>query len=265
MLSAGRAGLLFLPVPLLLALNVDLSAEVWLLLIAASGALASIIPTVRHLPTARIRFGLLRAMLKKHWIYAQWLILMVGVAMAQEQFVWIWVGALEGDKAVGGMRAGQYLLGLTHVIMMGMHNFVAVEAAKAYTAGGHGSLTRYLAQQTIVLGALVGGIILMLALFAETWMRLVFGEEFVPFASTMRWFCLIYTVVFVREVWVMYLRTMEATRAIFVAFAFSSLFALIGTYPAIKLGGIGGALGVILIAHTISLVLIMMAIAAARR
>jgi O-antigen/teichoic acid export membrane protein len=111
----------------------------------------------------------------------------------------------------------------------------------------------------------VGGLIICLALFAETWMRIVFGPDFVAHASTLRWFCLIYAVVFVREVWVIYLRSLEQTRPIFLAFAASSLFALIGTYPAIALGGVGGALLVLFAAHTISLVLIAVSIVEVRK
>jgi O-antigen/teichoic acid export membrane protein len=265
MLSIVRITLLFSAVPPLWFAGFDLSAEVWIGLIAVSATLAALPVTLRHLPTRSLRPSLFLPLLSKHWSYARWLLLMVAVSMGQEQFVWLWVGALEGNAAVGGMRAGQYLLGLTHVIMIGMHNFIALEAARAFSRGGHDGLRGYLGQQTLILGLLVGGLLVCLALFAETWMRLVFGPDFVRYAATLRWFCLIYAVVFVREVWAIYLRTLEETRAIFLAFAASSLFAIIATYPAIKFAGIGGALAVVLIAHTISLALIAAAIITLRR
>lgn len=241
----------------------QLNAAGWLGVLAVSAAVVSLPQTVAILG-GRSRISLLAALLDRHWTYARWLLLMVLFSLGQEQLIWVWVGLLQGDEAVGGMRAGYFLLGTTHVVLMGMHNFIAREAAEAFATGSHRGLSRYLARQTVMLGVLVGGLLAMLGLFAEFWMGLIFGGNYADNASTLRAYCVIYAVIFVREVWVIYLRTLELTRPIFVAFAISSAFAFVAAYPAIKFAGVPGALAIVLMSNFIALVFVLFAIRRAR-
>ncbi|MCB1511329.1 MAG: hypothetical protein KDJ36_10530 [Hyphomicrobiaceae bacterium] len=244
-------------------LGFELKAAGWLTLLALSAGVVSLHQSV-GLSLAPVRLALQRAVLRRHWTYARWLLLMVLISLGQEQLIWVWVGLLQGDEAVGGMRAGYFLLGTAHVVLLGMHNFIAREAAEAYSAGGHRGLAAYLVRQTAMLGLMVGSLLVVLALFAEFWMGLIFGGNYADNAGTLRAYCLIYAAIFVREVWVIYLRTLEMTRPIFMAFAISSTFAFIVGYPAILYAGVPGALAVVLTSHLIALAFVMIAIRKAR-
>ena len=59
-----------------------------------------------------------------------WLLPMTAVTFAQEQAVTLSLGFFLSDEAVGGLRAGQYLLGATHFIMMALENFLPTNAAR---------------------------------------------------------------------------------------------------------------------------------------
>ena len=102
---------------------------------------------------------------------------MVIVSMGQEQVVPLIMGATLGDEAVGGLRAGQYLLGITHFLMMAMENFIPRQASEHFTAGGHKALRNYLMRQTVLIGSATLALILALAIPAEFWMGRVFGAD----------------------------------------------------------------------------------------
>ncbi|MBU2581853.1 MAG: hypothetical protein KJ622_09065 [Alphaproteobacteria bacterium] len=233
-------------------------------LLAVASAVSVVIPLLRLLsryPDVRMR----RAVLNRHWKMSQWLVGMVSISIGQEQAIWLLLGGLLGDAAVGGARAGQHLLGITHFILLGMHNFVAREAAGAYAAGGHAALTRYLFERTWHLGLLTGALLLGLAVPAEFWLGLLLGDEYVRYADVLRLFAISYAAVFVREVWMMYLRTVDRSRGIFNAFALSSILAILAAAPAMLFAGIYGAVLVVISANVISLAYVLFEVRRSQR
>jgi len=225
-----------------------------LLAIASAASIAvPLVALLRHWPQWRMT----KAVFERHWHMSRWLVGMVGISIGQEQAIWLLIGGLLGDAAVGGARAGQHLLGVTHFILLGMHNFVAREAASAYAAGGHLALTRYLSRRSLQLGALTGSLLLLLAVPAEFWLGHLLGEDYVQYSNVLRLFALSYAAVFVREIWMMYLRTIDRSRGIFNAFALSSLLAIAAAVPAMMFAGIYGAVAVIIAANVVSLLYVL--------
>lgn len=239
------------------------AAALLTLLAIASGASVAV-PLVTLLwPWPAWRMS--KAVMVRHWQMSRWLVGMVGISIGQEQAIWLLIGGLLGDAAVGGARAGQHLLGVTHFILLGMHNFVAREAASAFAAGGHPALTRYLTRRSFQLGALTGGLLLLLAVPAEFWLGRLLGNDYAQYANVLRLFALSYAAVFVREVWMMYLRTIDRSRGIFNAFALSSLLAIAAAVPAMLFGGIYGAVMVIIAANVVSLIYVLREVRKAQR
>lgn len=203
---------------------------------------------------------LLRAVLARHWLTGRWLTLMIVVSMGQEQLVPIIVAFNLGDAAIGGLRAGQYLLGVTHFILMALANFVPQRAAQASAMGGPTQLGKYIAGETLALAVPTCGLIAVLGIFAEFWLAKLFGAEFVAYAAVLRIYCVSYVLIFIRELWIHYLRTIERTRATFEAFTLGSVVALLMIYPAIGSMGIEGAAAVILVANLVSTIYILGAV-----
>ncbi len=220
----------------------------------ALSAFISILPFIKKMMQARRTKKLMLQVIRRHWPIGSWYILMTIVSMGQDTFIWIIMKIMIGDQAVGGLRFGQILLGVTHFIMMAMENFVPKFAAVKYKEGGIRALKHYLVQQFWLFGFVTGSLILLIAIPAEFWLHYIFSPETVQYSGVLRLYALSYAFVFTRELWNVYLRTIEKTRYSFNAYVLSTIVSLIIVYPAIKYFGIQGGAAVFTIASLISMV-----------
>jgi O-antigen/teichoic acid export membrane protein len=223
-------------------------------------AAVAVVPFGIGLLRARVRPRLLHRVWHRHWLIARWLVLMILVATGQEQIIWIGVAVGLGDSAVGALRAGQYLLGITHFVMMAVENFLPRQAAEEHRIGGVAALKAYLVHQTVLLGCVTGLLILAVALPARFWLTTVFGPAFGDYAPLLWIYSVTYAVIFLRTIWVYYLRTIEDTRTLFRSFLVSSVIAVVCAWPAIALFGITGAASVVLGAHVVCMLCVMVAV-----
>lgn len=219
--------------------------------LGATGLLA-LWPLWTRLRGASLRSLMFRTVWGRHWPYARWLALMIVLTFGQEQAIALGLGAVLSDEAIGGLRAGQYLIGVTHFIWVTLENFVPGGAARAFTAGGVPALRSYLRDTTLMLGLVVWGFILLVSIPAEFSLRLAFGPGYEQFASILRIYALTYTIAFFREVWVFFFYATERTDVVFRAFSAGFLAAAVVFYPAIKLFGISGAALTALLANSVS-------------
>ena len=227
----------------------SVASVLWLL---ASSALLSSIPVVQALKDGRVRARLLGAIWTRHWPFARWLVLMTLLTFGHEQAIALGLGFVLSDEAVGGLRAGQYLLGMTHFITMSMDNFMPGGAARALSSGGEPALKSYLLRTFILFGLPTGLLIVGLFIFAGPVLQTVFGQGYDQFAPILRIFAIGYVCIFVRDVCSHYFRAKERTDLIFRAFVASTVVSLVLIYPLIAWGGVTGAALVILAAHLTS-------------
>lgn len=234
--------------------RIDVTTALWAL--AISG-LAALVPLWLHLRGARIRQPILRTVWSRHWPFAHWLALMLMLTFGQDQAIALGLGAALSDQAIGGLRAGQYLIGVTHFIWVALENFVPGGASRAFAAGGIDHLQAYLRRTTRILGVVVWGFILLVSLPAETSLRLAFGTGYEQFAPILRLYGLTYAIAFFREVWVFFFYATQRTDVIFRAFALGFVVAMLAVYPAIKVLGTTGAALTVLLANTASTAYVM--------
>ncbi|MEZ5851754.1 MAG: hypothetical protein R3D68_14010 [Hyphomicrobiaceae bacterium] len=251
LMDAGRYGLFVAAMVYLWSTGARLDVVVTLLALAATGLLA-LVPALLNIRGARLPRRLLRTVWGRHWPFAQWLALMLLLIFGQEQAIALGLGATLGDEAIGGLRAGQYLIGTTHFIWVALENFVPTSAARAHANGGIPALTALLQRTTLLFGALVWGVILLVSLPAELSLRLAFGPGYEHFAPILRIYALIYAIAFSREVWVFFFYATERTAVIFRAFSAGFVVAAIVFVPAIQNFGILGAALTVLAANVTS-------------
>ena len=201
----------------------------------------------------RLRWRLMSKVITRHWPIARWLVLMVIASAGQDQLVPLAITLLLGDAALGGLRAGQYLVGSTHFILMGMGNFVPQRAAEAYVVGASEGLRKYLIKETIVFGVPTVLLLLIIGVWAEFWLGHLFGPEYVIYSPILRIYCLTYFAIYLRDILIYYLRSIERTRATFDASAISSLVTIVLVYPLVWYAGLLGAALVVLAANITSL------------
>lgn len=235
----------------------DVAVTLWVL--AATGLLA-LVPAYLTVRGARLPRRLLQSVWGRHWPFAQWLALMLLLIFGQEQAIALGLGATLGDEAIGGLRAGQYLIGTTHFIWVALENFVPTSATRVHAAGGIPALTALLKRTTLLFGALVWGVILLVSVPAELSLRLAFGPGYEHFAPILRIYGLIYAIAFSREVWVYFFHATDRTAVIFRAFSAGFLVAAIVFLPAIKNFGVLGAALTVLAANITSTAYVMISV-----
>lgn len=229
-----------------------ITVEVVLAALAASALLVCLPFTLRvGFRGADVR--LLRTIWGRHWSFARWLLPMTLITFLQEQAITLSLGFYLSDEAVGGLRAGQYLLGITHFITMGMDNFLPGGAARAYDAGGTAALRRYLFSRYLLLGIPIGLLILGLAFNAEASLRLAFGESYQRFAPLLHISSVSYVCLYTRDMASQYFRAIERTDVIFRSFVIGAVIAAIFAVPALRMLGATGAALLILMTNVTSM------------
>jgi O-antigen/teichoic acid export membrane protein len=234
------------------------SVEALLTALALSALVASI-PYMLRIGAGGVNRRLLRAIWRRHWPFARWLLPMSIVTFAQDQAVTLSLGFFLSDEAVGGLRAGQYLLGATHFIMMAMENFVPGGAARALSVGGHAELRRFLMSRLVIFGIPTGLLIVLLAWNAGAALRFVFGDGYERFAPLLNIFAVSYACVFVRDMWSQYFRAIERTDVIFRSFVVSCVIVAVLLVPALKVYGVTGAALLILATNLTSMIYVVTA------
>ena len=193
---------------------------------------------------------MMRALLARHWPISSWFLLLMFVSICQEQAIWTTVGIQVGDEAVGALRSGQYLLGITHILMLSLENFLPRTAAEEFRKGDARALGLYLIRQLSIVGGTSALLIAGIAYFADEIVFLVFGADFAEFGHLVRLFAVVYMIIIIRTVFMQYLRAVEHIRMIFISFCASSAIAIASIYPFLTTYGVEGAVYCMMLTQT---------------
>jgi O-antigen/teichoic acid export membrane protein len=177
-----------------------------------------------------------------HFTFSKWLI---GTALLQwfsGNFFIIVAAALMNEAAVGAIRIVQNVMGLTHVLFLAMENVVPVKAALHYKEGGLKQLKTYLIYVTGRAGVVVGGILLLLAIFRTYIIDFLYGAEYIEYSYLVVGFCLTYILIFVGHPLRFALLTLEITKPMFISYVLGAAFSLILAYPLVGRFGLVGVL-----------------------
>ena len=162
--------------------------------------------------------------LVRHFHFSKWLL---GTSVLQwlSGNYFIIVGAsILGTSAVGAIRMVQNIMGLCHILFLAMESIIPIEAAQKFHAEGEDGLTQYLIKMTKQLGLGFGLLLIVIALFSTPILSLVYGEVAVQFSFVVFAYVILYALVFVGHPLRFYLRTIEKTSPIFIAYVFGTIF-----------------------------------------
>ena len=122
------------------------------------------------------------------------------------------VGAgIVGVHAAGGVRAAETIVGPLNILFQALENVVPVVAARRYDTGGLSGLSSYLYRVTMWGTALLLPIVAAAALFSVPLMRIVYGEQYVIYATLVVWAAASVFLQFYLRVVFFFLRTVMAT------------------------------------------------------
>ncbi len=218
----------------------DITATLWV--IAALATLASLIflPAVGRMAW---RTEVARAVIVRHWHFGKWLLGTVVMRLTSSHFFLIVAGVMLGASAVGALYAARNLMGVTHILFQGLGNVMPIRAARLFQSGGPRALKAYVLRVMIYGEAATGAFAVVMFATPEFWLGLAFGDEYVGFGILLRWWAIIYMLIFLFQPLAAGLRAIEQTRPIFLATLLSSVFAVALAYPLIGLYGTTGAVG----------------------
>ena len=168
-------------------------------------------------------------------------------------FYYCWRSIL-GTTAVGAIRMVQNIMGLCHVLFLAMENVMPIEAARQFHLDGENALIKYLIKSTWKLGAGFLIVLLVLVFFAPQILNILYGKEAIQHSYIVFAYVLLYMFVFLGHPFRFFLRTIEQTRPIFIAYVVSSLFSLFFANVLLNLFEMNGLLFGLIATQFLSLV-----------
>jgi O-antigen/teichoic acid export membrane protein len=236
----GQIAILFW---LLLTVEMDAARTLWVI---AGTALASALLAAFFYGTVTWNGPYFRATLARHWTFSRWLLLSELMRWATGNFYMFVAGGLIGAAAVGAIRAAQNLVGLSHILLLGLENIVPAGAARQLSRNGKAAFLRYMKRVTVLGSLAIGGICLIAAAAPELWLELIYGKEYTGNGHLVRWWAVIYFVAFLADQLSFGLRTLEHTKSVFWAHLATAILSLVTVYPLIAyLGETGVMIGLL--------------------
>jgi len=192
-----------------------------------------------------------RSVTRRHGGFSKWLVLSRLTKWTSSQLFYIATGALLGAAAVGALRAARNLMGVTHILLMGLENIVPVRAAQHFQRGGVKALKEYLRRVSWIGGSVTAFVALAFAVAPGFWLDLFYGGSYAGYGYLIRWFAAVYILIFMELPLRAALRAIEQTQPIFSANLWASLFSLAAVYPLIHWFELYGVMAGLLITQVI--------------
>lgn len=202
------------------------SVETALLVIAVS-MLVAVGIGYRWLNLSSASKGNLKLVTVRHWASSKWLLGSTILQWLSGNYFLIVAATLLGPAVVGAIRAAQNLLGLTHILFQGLENVVPREASLRYHESGSLALRHYLTKVLLLLLTGTGLVAIAAAILAEPLLRLVYGHLDQSSVTAMMWYVPIYMLIAASLPLRAGLRSLEQTRAIFVAYVIGAIFSIL--------------------------------------
>jgi len=227
----------------------DSAKTLWV--IALMAAAAAVYATF-NIERVEIDAATIRTVTVRHWRFSKWLMASAVMQWATGNLFIITAGALLGASAVGALKAAQTLMGVTHILFMGLENIVPVRAARHFAEGGKKALYDYLKRVMLFGGGATAAVAAIAAIAPGFWLGLVFGDQYLGYGYLLRWWAVIYMLIFLGIPLRFGLHAIEHTRAVFWAYVWMALFSLLAAYPIVYSFGLSGVVAGFVLINIIS-------------
>lgn len=193
----------------------------------------------------------LQQTITRHWNMSKWLLPSALMHWTTAQAFIIMAGGVLGAATVGMLRAAMAVVGIVHIVYLGMENFAPIHAAQVFHRQGSRALRRYLKGLTWKAGSAVLLLLLIINLNATSITRLMFGTDYTELGPFLLAFSMIYFVALLNVILGVWALAIESTRVVFVSLAAMTAVTLVAAYPFVVFAGVAGALsGAFLIEFT---------------
>ena len=180
--------------------------------------------------------------LLSHWRVARWLLPSALMYWTTGQAFYIAAGAMLGTVVVGTLRAAQAIVGVVHILLMGMDNFAPAQASAIFHQQGGAALRRYLWSLTWKISMLVLPLFLLIYLNSGEIGRLMYGVEYHQLDLFLLGFSVCYFVALLNAILGVWALAIESTKAVFISLVAATMFTALAAYPLALLVGTGGVI-----------------------
>lgn len=213
-------------------------------------ALGSAIGLLVGLRSTGVRISPLRLIgtaTKQNWNYGRWLLMESAVSLASTR-LYIYFTALWVDlRAAGAFGAVQTLLNALNVLLLGTVNIVTPIARTRLVRDGYDEWKNWLFRVGIALSALTAALTMLLAVFAEPLLALLFRPEYAAYALLVPLLGVATILRSPNSMLAVAFRTAEKPEVGFTANATSAAVTLAAAYPMLQAWGLyGAAFGIVI-------------------
>ncbi|MFZ1085827.1 MAG: hypothetical protein WAN35_12760 [Terracidiphilus sp.] len=184
----------------------------------------------------------IKAITRRHWKFSRWLTGSSLLVWTSSNLFVLSAPIYYGAAAAGAMKAAQNLMAATHVWFQGLDNVVPVETARHLRAGGVPSMLVYTRSILLKWGGLTALFAVIMAVAPGFWLRLAYGPEVVQYGFVLRYYALLYVIVFLGGPLRAGLQALEFTKPIFWSYLAMTALAFAFAVPMAKGLGISGSL-----------------------
>jgi O-antigen/teichoic acid export membrane protein len=210
--------------------------------IMAAAAILGTVPGLVCLEKLTWDAEMLQQTIRRHWQVSKWLLPSALMHWTTAQAFIIIAGGVLGAATVGMLRAAMAVVGVVHIVFLGMENFAPIHAAQVFHRQGSGPLRRYIKSLTWRAGSAVLLLLLIINLNATSITRLMFGTDYLELGPLLLGFSIIYFVALLNVILGIWALAIEWTRIVFVSLVAMTAVTLVAAYPFVVFGGVAGAL-----------------------
>lgn len=231
----------------------DLTAVAVLTVSSSLGFVAGLYQMRRHW-TRIAGWHNVREAILEHWRFGRWLL--GGSMLSLTAGGWYFVLTIVGVVAAGAWRALSTILGPLNILTAGLDSLIPPQAARVHASGGKAALRRFLFQVFVFTAPFVAGYCLLVSIFAERIIEVVFGGRYQEYLWLMPLLALSTFLAFTQQPVSLTLRAIGSSSSIFRAqIAAVAVGPPVGILIGYQAGIVGAAVGLIIHFAVLNLVL----------
>jgi O-antigen/teichoic acid export membrane protein len=192
----------------------------------------------------------------RNWHFAKWLAACALMQWSSGNFfivaaTWVW-----GASAAGVFRVAQSLIAVTHVWFQGLENVLPATASRLLHFEGRRSMMRYLRGVGTFWGGVTALFAVVVSIAPNFWLKVLYGPGYVGYGFILRWYAVLYLIMFANLVLRAGLRAVERTRPIFWSYVATTSISLLTAVPLTRYWSLNGTMFGMLFVHAVALAIL---------
>lgn len=186
----------------------------------------------------KYRFNIDISSLKEDYVahlnISRWLIPSGLLKWASVNLFLVSASILLGPVSLGIIKLSQNIVAVYNLVLLGLENFIPLEAGKVYANLGLDGLIHYVKKITV--NGLIFTFIfaILLVIFSNVIIEFVYGKDFIRYSSILYWFSSFLVFMYLISIINIFLITINKTKITFKGYIYTSIFSLTIFYPLIQ-------------------------------